>query len=147
MFTKLYLETTNPNLGFSQMFGPKILGPMIFSILVHTIVYTLFCNMISWIFFDSILSKVVNKRLLVSLLAIMTFGFFGRFFHVKEIYNAYGRDMKKTRKYIDKHYVSWVFLSQKKFLNCSFIYRIVKVYSIDQIKGLYLYYPKSSQIL
>jgi membrane associated rhomboid family serine protease len=111
MFTKLYLETTNPNLGFSQMFGPKILVPMIFSILVHTIVYTLFCNMISWIFFGSILSKVVNKRLLLSLLVIMTTGFFGRLLHVKEIYNAYGRDMKKTRKYIDKHYISWVFIS------------------------------------
>jgi hypothetical protein len=111
MFTKLYLETTNPKLGFSQMFGPKILMPMIFSILVHTIVYTLFCNLVSWIFFGSILSKLVNKRLLASLMAIMTLGFFGRFFHVKEIYNAYGRDMEKTREYIDKHYVSWVFLS------------------------------------
>ncbi len=111
MFTKLYLETTNPNLGFSQMFGPKILIPMVFSVTLHTAVYALFFNMISWIFFASILSKVVNKRLLASLMAIMTFGFFGRFFHVKEIYNGYGRDAEKTREYIDKHYISWVFIS------------------------------------
>ena len=111
MFTKLYLETTDPKLSFSRMFGPRILGPMIFSVLLHTIVYALFFNMISWIFFGSILSKVVNKRLLISLVLIMVFGFFGRFFHVKEIYEGYGRDMKKTRKYIDKHYISWVFIS------------------------------------
>jgi len=111
MLTKLYLDTTNPTLGFSHLFGPKILGPMVFSVVLHTAIYALFCNMISWIFFGSILSKVVNKRLLTSLLAIMTFGFFGRFFHVKEIYSGYGRDAEKTREYIDKHYVSWVFLS------------------------------------
>jgi hypothetical protein len=111
MFTKLYLETTNPKLRFSQMFDPRILMPMIFSLVFHTIVYALFCNMASWIFFGSILSKVVNKRLLSSLIIIMTLGFFGRFFHVKEIYNAYGRDMEKTREYIDKHYLTWVFLS------------------------------------
>lgn len=109
MFTKLYLETTNPNLSVSNLFRPKILGPMIVSILIHTIVYILFCNMISWIFFGKILSRIINMRLM-SLIPIMFFGFIGRLLHVKEIYKSYG-DMEKSREYIDKHYVSWVFLS------------------------------------
>ena len=111
MFTKLYLETTNPKLTLSDLFGPKILGPMIVSILVHTIVYTLFCNMVSWIFFGSVLSQKINIRLLVCLLPIMFFGFIGRLLHVKEIYKAYNGNMEKTREYIDKHYISWVFHS------------------------------------
>lgn len=111
MFTKLYLETTDPKLSFSRMFEPRILMPMIFSVILHTIVYALFFNMISWIFFGKILSNNVNTRLLLSLVLIMFSGFLGRFLHVKEIYEDYGRDMKKTRKYIDKHYISWVFIS------------------------------------
>jgi hypothetical protein len=111
MFTKLYLETTNPKLTLSELFGPKILSLMILSILVHTIVYNLFCNMVSWIFFGSILSNKINMRLVLSLIIIMFFGFIGRFIHVKEIYKAYNGNMEKTREYIDKHYISWVFLS------------------------------------
>lgn len=111
MFTKLYLETTNPKLTLSGLFGPKILGPMIVSIIVHTILYTLFTNMVSWIFFGSILSNKINMRLLVCLIPIMVFGFIGRFIHVKEVYQAYNGNMEKTREYTDKHYISWVFLS------------------------------------
>ena len=109
MFTKLYLETTNPKLTFSEFIGPKILGPMIISIIVHTIIYILFFNMISWIFVGASLSNKINIRLLL-LVPIMIFGFIGRFIHVKEIYQAYG-NMEKTREYTDKHYISWVFLS------------------------------------
>jgi hypothetical protein len=66
--------------------------------------------MISWIFFGSMLSNKINTRLLVCLVPIMIFGFIGRFIHVKEIYQAYG-NTEKSREYIDKHYLSWVFLS------------------------------------
>ena len=110
MFTKLYLDTTNPKLTISEFLGPKILGPMIISIIVHTIIYILFFNMISWIFFGSMLSNKINTRLLVCLVPIMIFGFIGRFIHAKEVYQAYG-NMEKSREYIDKHYISWVFLS------------------------------------
>ena len=109
MFTKLYLDTTNPKLTFSDFIGPTILGPMIISIFVHTILYILFFNMISWIFIGSMLSNKINIRLLV-LVPIMIFGFIGRFIHAKEVYQAYG-NMEKSREYIDKHYISWVFLS------------------------------------
>jgi hypothetical protein len=110
MFTKLYLETTNPKLTLSDFLGPNILGPIIISIIIHTIIYILFCNMISWIFFGSILSNKINIRLILSLVCIMIFGFIGRFIHVKEIYQAYG-NIEKTREYTDNHYLSWVFLS------------------------------------
>ena len=110
MFTKLYLDTTNPNLPLVELFGPKILGPMIISILFHTIIYALFCNLVSWIFFNRILSNKINTKLILSLIGIMFFGFIGRLVHVKEIYKAYG-NMEKSREYIDKHYISWVFIS------------------------------------
>jgi hypothetical protein len=111
MFTKLYLETTNPKLTLSELFGPKILSPMIISILVHTIVYTLFCNLVSWIFFDKILSNKINMKLILSLILIMFFGFIGRLIHVKDIYRGYNGNIEKTREYTDKHYISWVFIS------------------------------------
>jgi hypothetical protein len=111
MFTKLYLDTTNPNLSLSQFFQPTIFFPMLVSILFHTIIYTLFCNMVSFIFFDKILSNSINKRLILCLLPIMFFGFIGRFFHVKEIYRAYNGNMEKTRNHLDKLYISWIFIS------------------------------------
>ena len=110
MFTKLYLETTNPKLTLSEFLGPEILGPIIISIIVHTICYILFSNMISWIFLGSMLSNKINIRLIVCLVPIMIFGFIGRFIHVKEVFQTYG-NMEKTRDYTDKHYISWVFLS------------------------------------
>jgi len=111
MFTKLYLDTTNPKLSFYQLFGPNIFFVMILSVVLHTIIYALFVNMVSWIFFGKILSKQINKRLLFSLILIMFFGFIARFIHVKEIYKAYNGDMEKTRNHLDNLYVTWIFIS------------------------------------
>ena len=111
MFTKLYLDTTNPKLHFSQLFEPKIFIPLIISTIFHTIIYASFCNLVSYIFFNKILSPQVNKKLFVSLLLIMFFGFFARFYHVKEIYKAYNGDMEKTRNHLDKFFITWIFIS------------------------------------
>lgn len=111
MFTKLYLETTNPKLATSSLFSQNIFVPMFVSILFHTIVYALFFNLITWIFFGKILSNKINIKLILSLIMIMFFGFIGRFIHVKDIYNGFNQNIEKTREYIDKHYVSWIFLS------------------------------------
>jgi len=111
MFTKLYLDTTNPKLEFHELFDKKILFPMILSVLFHTIVYFSFLNIVSYIFFGTILTNKINNRLLFFLIIIMSFGFIGRYFHAKEIYNAYNSDILKTTNYLDKHYISWVFLS------------------------------------
>jgi len=111
MFTKLYLDTTNPNLKVTQLFQPSILFPMIISIVFHTIVYILFCNMVSYIFYNKILSNQINKRLAICLIPIMIFGFIARFIHVKDVYKAYNGDMLKTRNHLDKLYISWIFIS------------------------------------
>jgi len=111
MFTKLYLDTTNPKLPFSHLFDATIFGPMIVSILIHTIVYTLFCNVVSWVFYGKFLSNIINIRLVSFLIPVMFFGFIGRFFHVKDIYKGYNGNMEKTREYTDKHYISWIFIS------------------------------------
>ena len=111
MLTKLYLDTTNPKLQFHQLFQSPILVPMIVSILFHTIIYTLFFNLANFIFFGKVLSNIVNTRLVISLLFIMVFGFIGRFYHVKDVYHAYNENMEKTREYLDKLYITWIFIS------------------------------------
>ena len=111
MFTDLYLQTTNPNLPFSALFGRKILPSIIGSVIFHTIVYASFCNVVSYIFFGRCLSKTINIRLLVFLFAIMFIGFFARFAHVKEIYKAYHYNLEKTRQHLDRLYIGWIFIS------------------------------------
>jgi hypothetical protein len=111
MFTNLYLITTNPNLSLPELFEPKVLGKIIFSAIFHTLVYTLFFNLVSYIFFGKFLSRVINIRLLISVFIIMLVGFLGRFLHVKDIYKSYHYDLEKTRNYVDKHYITWLFIS------------------------------------
>ena len=111
MFTKLYLDTTNPKLQLHEMFQSAILIPIVVSVVFHTFIYTLLCNMAAYIFFKKFLSNDTNKRLLTFLIPIMFLGFFARFYHVKEIYKAYNGDMVKTRNHLDKLYISWIFIS------------------------------------
>jgi len=111
MLTELYLQTTNPRLPFSSLFSMKTFTGIIVSVILHTIIYAFFFNLASFIFLGKLLSKSINIRLIISLLIIMFFGFFARFFHVKEIYKAYNYDMEKTRKHLDKLYIGWIFLS------------------------------------
>ena len=111
MFTELYLNTTNPKIKLRQFLLPYILVPMVISIIMHTVVYALFCNMLSYILFNKFLSLQINQRLLGCLLLIMIFGFIGRYFHVKDVYNAYNRDEVKTRNHLDRLYISWLFIS------------------------------------
>ena len=107
MFTDLYLKTTNPKLTFGEFLRINILSSVVF----HTIIYTLFFNLFHYIFFGKALSKIINIRIVVSLLIIMYTGFWGRFLHVKEIYKAYNYDLEKTRQHLDKLYVTWIFIS------------------------------------
>ena len=111
MFTKLYLDTTNPQLKFHQLFLPSIFAPLLFSTLFHTIIYALFCNIVSYIFFNKILTNQINTRLVIALILIMFFGFFARFIHVKDVHNAYNGDIVKARNHLDKLYISWIFIS------------------------------------
>ena len=110
MSTKLYLSTTNPSISLSEMISQNTV-PLLVSILFHTILYTLFINLVSYIFFGKLLSMKINNRLFIVLIIIMTFGYVARFYHVKDIYQAYNKDMMKTRKHLDKLYIGWIFIA------------------------------------
>ena len=107
MFTELYLKTTNPELQLSELISVSLF----FSVIFHTVLYCAFFNLVSFIFMGRLLSITVNTRLITVLLIIMFFGFFARFFHVKEIYNAYGKNLEKARNHMDKLYIGWIFIS------------------------------------
>jgi hypothetical protein len=110
MFTKLYLDSTNPKTTISQLFRDNSLQ-MVISVIVHTIIYALFLNMVYYIFYGSFLSMKINIRLVIALLIIMSLGYIARFYHVKDIYNAYHNDLERTRNHLDKLYISWIFIA------------------------------------
>jgi hypothetical protein len=110
MFTKLYLDTTNPKNTFTQMICQNKM-PLFVSVLLHTIIYSVFINLASYIFYNKMLSTDINIRLLIVLFIIMTLGYIGRYYHVKDIYNAYNKNIQKTREHLDKLYISWVFIA------------------------------------
>ena len=110
MFTKLYLSTTDPNLSLSEVILKNSV-PLVVSILFHTIVYMLFVNIVSYVFFGKLLSMKINNRLFIVLIVIMSFGYIARFYHVKDIYQGYNGDMMKTRKHLDKLYIGWIFIA------------------------------------
>ena len=110
MFTKLYLSTTDPNITIYKMISENSV-PLLVSILFHTIVYMLFVNLVSYIFFGKLLSMKINNRLFIVLIIIMTFGYIARFYHVKDVYKAYNKDMVKTRNHLDKLYIGLIFIA------------------------------------
>jgi len=110
MFTTLFLETTDPNLSWKKLFGLNIFSMIIVSVVFHTILYTSFCNIVSYIFYEKMLSKNINIRLIITLLLIMFFGYIGRLLHVKEAYKDFNNDYNKTQTYVQAHYNSWVFI-------------------------------------
>jgi len=111
MLTQLYLRTTDPHLQFHELFYPQILFPLIASVVIHTIIYTSFVNMVSYIFTGRVLPSKSNQRLLTFLVPFMLVGFIGRFIYVKDIYRGYNGDEANTRAHIDKYFIQWVFLS------------------------------------
>lgn len=110
MFTKLYIDSTNPKITLYQLFSENMTS-IIASVVFHTLIYTLFFNMGSYIFTGSFLSSKTNLRLILILAMIMFFGYIGRFYNVKDIYNAYNHDMEKVRNHLDKLYITWVFIA------------------------------------
>ena len=110
MFTDLYLETTNPNLTLKQFFSPTLLTKMGSSVIFHTLIYSASINVFYFIFTGNFLSSLVNTRILLFLLIVMSFGFLARFYHVKEIYSSY-KNPEKAKDYVDKSFITWYFLS------------------------------------
>jgi hypothetical protein len=109
MFTELYLRTTDPTVSLLDVLKQNI-GMIIVSVLFHTILYVITFNLASFIFTGKILSQTINMRLFASFLLIMFFGYIGRYYHVKDVYSAYSKNMDKTRNHLDKLYITWIFI-------------------------------------
>jgi hypothetical protein len=110
MLTELYLQTTNPKLTLGQFFSAGIFIRIFASAVFHAIIYATALNLTSYVFLGNPLSLAVNARLFVALLIIMSFGYLARFFHVKDIYQAYDYDEEATRGHLDKLYIGWIFI-------------------------------------
>ena len=110
MSTKLFLETTNPKLTWKDVIKKNIIFSIFLSIILNTTIYTIILNLTSYIFLGKILSNKINIRLIMVLIIIMIFGYIGRIMHSKEVYRAFHGDEKKTRKFLNQHYNSWIFL-------------------------------------
>jgi len=110
MSTKLFLETTNPKLTWNDVVKKNLIFSIFLSIILNTTVYTIIFNLASYIFLGKILSSKINIRLIFVSIIIMTLGYIGRIMHAKEVYRAFHGDEKKTRKFLNQHYNSWIFL-------------------------------------
>ena len=108
MFTQLYLSTTNPELSLSEL--SRYSDAIFLSAVFHTLVYTVFANVVWFIFTGTILSNAVNQRLISFLIVVMVFGYLARYYHVKEIYQAYNKNMDLTRVHLDKLDIGWIFI-------------------------------------
>ena len=109
MFTQLYLQTTDPRTCMYNVLQENA-GKIALSVIFHTVLYAVFFNLVSFIFQGKVLSSVINIRLFIILLVIMTLGNIARMHHVREIYHAYGENLEKAKKHIDKFFISWLFL-------------------------------------
>jgi hypothetical protein len=103
MATKLYLDTTNPSIPLETN-----IIPITISVIGHTILYTLFFNMASFIFTGRALNKKINQRLVPCLLIIMILGFIGRHYRAKDAFYTLGWG---GRNFMNQGYVNWMFIS------------------------------------
>ena len=110
MFTDLYLRTTDPETTLTKMMSENIVS-ILTSGLFHILIYVIFVNVISFIFSARWLSLQVNLRLIAVLVFLMFFGYIARYYHVKEIYKAYGNNKEKTRAHLDRLYIGWIFIA------------------------------------
>ena len=114
MCTDLYIITTDPHTRLIDLFRPGVFALMLFSILIHTVLYVAFFNLASYVFYGKRLNNAINSRMIISLVIIMFSGFFGRLMHVKEVYASFqkkNKSIEEAKEYVDKHYASWIFMS------------------------------------
>jgi hypothetical protein len=111
MFTETYLLTTDPKKSLPDFFRGKLFFMILGSVVFHTIVYILFFNLVHYIFMGKLLSSFVNTRLFYAALIIMSLGYIARYYHVKDIYHSYNKNMTLTRNHCDKLFISWLFIS------------------------------------
>jgi hypothetical protein len=110
MFTKLYLDTTNPKITWKEIIHTNIWLMIIFSILFHTICYSIFINIVYFIFSGKFLSNIINIRLVNVLMLIMFLGYIGRLIHVKDMYQTFHHNENITRDFTNQAYNTCIFL-------------------------------------
>lgn len=104
MFTKLYLDTTQPGQEPSSLLRDQRIYASAF---VHTMIYMVLIAMISSVFS---VKKIDYINLFVVSMIIQIIGYPARAWHVNEIYKSYGENQEAAREHVDKHYISWVFI-------------------------------------
>ena len=108
MLTEVYLKTTNPQTTLFQIYTcPKTW----FSILLHTILYAIFINIIKYAFTRNVFSMNTNIRITSLLFLIMTVGYTARYLRVQDIFKAHHKNQEKTREHCDKAMITYFFLA------------------------------------
>jgi cell division protein FtsW (lipid II flippase) len=109
MLSELYLKTTDPDVQYTDLL--KLLGPILVSVVLHTVLYAGFANLVAFVFLGRPLAQATNVRLVIALAVIMLAGFVARVAHVQEIAAAYKGDKARIRAHVDKVFLTWFYLS------------------------------------
>ena len=100
MFTKIYKETTDPNVGYSRLLSFDV----ILSIILHTIAYILIICVIAYIF-NIKLKKKIYHRIVIFLIVVMTIGYPFRLMRVKSLVKN-----GLSPNIINNGYFTWYFI-------------------------------------
>ena len=76
----------------------------------HTIIYSIFINVVYFIFSGKMFSNIINIRLVIVLILIMIFGYVGRIIRIKDIYQTFHHNEKITREFTNQSYNTFIFL-------------------------------------
>ena len=104
MFTKLYLDTTQPGQNPRKLLQDQRVYT---SALVHTVFYMVLVVVIASVFK---IKKIDMLNLFILSMTIQVLGYPARAWHVNEIYKTYGDNFEAARAHIDKQYITWFFI-------------------------------------
>ena len=81
--SNVYLDTINPNVSYNRLLSIDVF----FSIIAHTFLYLIIIILVSKLFSFKI-SKKLFRNIIIVLLFVMTFGYYGRLARSKSIFNT-----------------------------------------------------------
>jgi hypothetical protein len=97
IFQNLFLRSTDPR----TTFGSLISGDVGLSILLHSLAYAFLATTLGLLPWDTAFPLMVG---------VMTFGYIGRLWRSKALYQALGQDLEKTLGLMHTAYFQWYFL-------------------------------------
>ena len=104
MFTKLYLDTTQPGQKPWELLKDQRVYT---SALIHTILYMGLALFVASVFK---IKKIDLLNLFILSMTIQVLGYPARAWHVNQIYNTYGDNIEAAREHINKQYITWFFI-------------------------------------